>query len=118
MGGTSGDEARVVPDQNEGTGEDTTVALGTSSHSVMAIDGSREPVLPAEKVAMSICAGSAVKPEKVVSRVRCGGLWPQSKLVGVEAMRFSSMDSMPCIGALTCAASCASSWCIRLSKAA
>ena len=32
MGGISGDDARVVPDQNEGTGEDGDATLGTCSH--------------------------------------------------------------------------------------
>ena len=65
----------MVPDQNEGTGEDTTAALGTSSHSVMAIAGTLGPVLPAEKLPISISEGSAVNPGvKVVSNDRSGGL--------------------------------------------
>lgn len=119
VGGASGDEARVVPDQNDGTGEDITAALGTSSHSVMAIAGKLAPTPPAEKLPRSICEGSEVKAEaKVVSSDREVGLCPQSKEVGVEAMRFSSIDSIPCMGAFTWAANWASRWCIRLSKAA
>ena len=32
VGGMSGDDALVVPDQNEGTGEDGDATLGTCSH--------------------------------------------------------------------------------------
>ena len=71
----SGDDARVVPDQNEGTGEDTTAALGTSSHSVMAIEGTLDPAPPAEKLPISIGPGSVVKAEvKFVSSDNEGGL--------------------------------------------
>lgn len=53
----------------------------------------------------------------VVSRFKCGGGVCQSNEVGVAARTLWSMDSIPCIGALTWAASCASNWCIRPSRA-
>jgi hypothetical protein len=52
---------------------------------------------------------SAVKVGIVVSRFRCGDGDCQSNDVGVVAMMLESIDSMPCIGAFTWAASCASS---------
>jgi hypothetical protein len=95
----SGDEARVVPNHNEGTGEDGDVKLGKGSHSSIAMAGMLLP--PAEKLARS----SAVKVAGiVVSRLRCVGEFCQSKEVGVLLVRFWSMDSMPCMGALTCLA--------------
>lgn len=112
MGGISGEEALVVPDQNEGTGDSGDVTLGVGSHSVIAIDGT----LPAENVAKSISL-PVYGVGKLVSSVNSGGGLCQSKAGGVP-MRFWSMDSIPCMGAFTCAASCASSWCIRLSRAA
>ena len=47
----SGEEARVVPNHNEGTGEDGEEKLGKGSHSSMAMEG----MLPlvAEKAARS-----------------------------------------------------------------
>lgn len=115
----SGDEARVVPNHNEGTGEDGEERLGKGSHSSMAIEG----MLPlrAEKAPRS--RSSAVKVAgMLVSRFRWDPvLLPpptdQSNEVGVLAMRFWSIDSIPCMGALTCRASWASSWCIRPSRA-
>ena len=100
----SGDEARVVPNHNEGTGEDGEEKLGKGSHSSMAIDGML-PLL-AEKVPRS--RSSAVKVAgMVVSRFRLvdeDGPACQSNEVGVLAMRFWSIDSMPCMGAFTCLA--------------
>jgi hypothetical protein len=102
----SGDEARVVPNHNEGTGEDGVEKLGKGSHSSIAIEGML-PLL-AEKAPRS--KSSAVKVAGiVVSRLRWGGCPCQSNDAGVLAMRFWSIDSMPCMGALTCLASCASS---------
>jgi hypothetical protein len=110
----SGDEARVVPNHNEGTGEDGVEKLGKGSHSSIAMEGML-PLL-AEKAPRS--KSSAVNVAGiVVSRLRWGGGPCQWNDVGVLAMRFWSMDSIPCMGALTCLASCASSWCIRPSSA-
>lgn len=47
VGGMSGEEARVVPDQNEGTSELGDATLGTCSHSLIEMDGM---LPPAEKV--------------------------------------------------------------------
>lgn len=104
----------MVPDQNEGTGEDGEVVVGISSHSVMAMEG----MLPAEKLPRSISFSGLKAAGKLVSSDNCGGGLCQSKFGGVPAMMFWSIDSMPCIGAFTWAASCASNWCIRLSSAA
>lgn len=102
----SGDEARVVPNHNEGTGEDGVEKLGKGSHSSIAIEGML-PLL-AEKEPRS--RSSAVKVAgMVVSRLRWGEGPCQSNDVGVLAIRFWSIDSIPCMGALTCLASCASS---------
>lgn len=104
VGGISGEDARVVPDQNEGTSESGDATFGTCSHSLIEIDGK---LPPAEKLPRS--RSSAVKDAgTAVSRFRCGGGVCQSNEVGVVAMMVWSRDSMPCIGALTCAASCAS----------
>lgn len=66
VGGISGEEARVVPDQNEGTGEDGEAKLGTGSHSLIAMDGM---LLLAEKLWRS--KSSAVKEAgMVVSRFK------------------------------------------------
>jgi hypothetical protein len=113
VGGMSGDDARVVPDQNEGTSESGDATFGTSSHSLIEMDG-RLP--PAEKCPRS--RSSAVKDAGiVVLRLRCGGGVCQSNEVGVVAIMAWSRDSMPCMGALTCLANCASRWCIRPSRA-
>jgi hypothetical protein len=110
----SGDEARVVPNHNEGTGEDGVEKLGKGSHSSMAMEG----MLPLLAEKEPISKSSAVNVAGiVVSRLRSEGVACQSKDVGVPAMRFWSMDSIPCMGALTCLANCASSWCIRPSNA-
>lgn len=54
----------------------------------------------------------------VVSRlIGGGGVSCQPKSADTAASMASSMPSMPCIGAFTCAASWDSSWCIRLSNA-
>jgi hypothetical protein len=95
----SGDEHRVVPAYNEGTGEDGDVKLGKGSHSSIEMAGILR--LPAEKLARS----SAVKVAGiVVSRLRWVGELCQSNEVGVVAIKFWSIDSMPCIGAFTCLA--------------
>lgn len=99
VGGISGDEARVVPDQNEGTGESGDATLGICSHSVIAMDGMLLAV-PAEKLPRSSSLSGLNGLANWVSTVNGGGLC-QSKLGGVAAMRFWSMDSMPCIGAFT-----------------
>lgn len=97
VGGISGEDARVVPDQNEGTSESGDATFGTCSHSLIEIDG-RLP--PAEKLPMS--RSSAVKDAgTAVSRPKCGGGVCQSNEVGVVAMIVESRDSMPCIGAFT-----------------
>lgn len=111
----SGDEALVVPDHNEGTGEDGEVSLGKGSHSLIEMDGM---LLPAEKVPRS--RSSAVKEAGiVVSRFRCGGGGPPGQLNGdgVEVMRLWSIESMPCMGAFTWAANCDSKCFIRPSSA-
>ena len=97
VGGISGDEALVVPDQNEGTGEDGDATLGIGSHSVMAIDG----MLPAEKLPRSSSLSGENGAAKLVSRLRGGGLCQSEKLEDAADMRFWSRDSMPCIGAFT-----------------
>lgn len=85
LGGMSGDEARVVPDHNEGTGEDGDVKLGKGSHSSIAIDGI-EP-LPAENAPRSRSLG--VKAIGiVVSRLRWVDGCCQSKEVGVVTIMF------------------------------
>lgn len=90
----------MVPDQNEGTGEDGDAKLGTGSHSFIAIEGM---LLVAENVSRS--RSSAVKEAGIaVSKLRCGGGLCQSNEVGVDAMRLWSIDSMPWIGVLICAA--------------
>jgi len=53
-----------------------------------------------------------------VSRVNGGGLCQSKFEDDAAAITFWSIDSIPCIGVFTCAASWASSWCIRLSSAA
>ena len=69
VGWLSGEEALVVPDQNEGTGEIGEEMLGLCSHSVMAIDGS-DAMLPAEKLPRSISFAPGVNDVgKAVSRV-------------------------------------------------
>ena len=89
----------MVPNHNEGTGEDGDVKLGKGSHSSIAMAGIL--LLPAGKLAKS----SAVKVAGiVVSRSRRVGEFCQSNEVGVVVIKFRSMDSMPCIGALTCLA--------------
>ena len=98
-GTDTGDEHRVVPAYNEGTGEDGDVKLGKGSHSAIAIAGILR--LPAEKLARSSAVNVA---GIVVSRLRWVGEFCQSNEVGVVAIRFRSIDSMPCIGALTCLA--------------
>lgn len=73
-------------------------------------------LLLAEKVPRS--KSSAVNDAgMLVSRLRSGGGLCQSNEVGVEAIRLWSMDSMPCMGAFTCAASCDSKCFIRPSNA-
>lgn len=86
VGGMSGDEALVVPDQNEGTGEQDAGVLEGSSHSVMAIEGML-PVVPAEKFPRSISASGLKGEANWVSTVSGGGLCPQSKLEVGVAMR-------------------------------
>jgi hypothetical protein len=114
VGGISGEDARVVPENNEGTSELGDATFGTCSQSLIEIEG-RLP--PAEKLPRS--RSSAVKDAgTVVSRFRCGGGVCQSNEVGVDApIIVESRDSMPCMGAFTCAANCASKWCIRPSRA-
>ena len=112
VGGMSGDDARVVPDQNEGTGEDGDATLGTCSHLLIAIVG----MLLCAKPPRSIPLGSK-EVANVVSRFIGGGVSCQLKFADAAARMVWSMLSMPCIGAFTCAASCASSWCIRPSSA-
>lgn len=83
VGGISGDEARVVPDHNEGTGEDGDARTGKGSHSLIDMDGI---LLLAEKLPRS--RSSAVKEAgMVVSRLRCGGGLCQSNVVGVETIK-------------------------------
>jgi hypothetical protein len=66
VGGISGDEARVVPDQIEGTSESGEATFGTCSHSLIEMEG-RLP--PAEKLPRS--RSSAVNDAGiVVSRFR------------------------------------------------
>ena len=66
VGGISGDEARVVPDQNEGTSEFGDATFGTCSHSFIDIEGM---LPPAEKLPRS--RSSAVKDAgTIVSRLR------------------------------------------------
>lgn len=88
VGGRSGDDARVVPEKKEGTG-DKVIAPASNAFA---------------KVASRLIAG--------------GGFVVQLKSADVVAANIvSSMPSIPCIGAFTCAASCDSRWCIRLSSA-
>ena len=83
VGGISGDEALVVPDQNEGTGEDGEARLGKGSHSLIEIKGM---LLLAEKLLMS--KSSAVNEAgMVVSRFRWGGLCQSNEEV-VDAIKF------------------------------
>jgi len=82
----SGDEARVVPNHNEGTGEDGDEKLGKGSHSSIAMAGivalfaenERRSRLSAVKV-----AGMVASRLRWVAGERC-----QSKDVGVLAIKF------------------------------
>lgn len=79
----SGDDALVVPDHNEGTGEDGEVRLGKCSHSLIEIEGM---LLPAENGPRS--RSSAVNDAGiVVSRLRCWGPC-QPNGDGVDDIRF------------------------------
>lgn len=86
VGGISeeGDDARVVPDHNEGTSELGDITFGTSSHSFIDIDGKLPPAekLPISKSSIVKDAGNAV------SMFKGGGGVCQSNEVGVVAMMF------------------------------
>ena len=58
-GGISGDEVRVVPDHNEGTGEDGDAIQGKNSHSFISIEGMLEK-LPRSKSSAVTEAGIVV----------------------------------------------------------
>lgn len=82
----SGDEARVVPNHNEGTGEDGDEKLGKGSHSSIAMAG----ILALLFENARRCRLSAVKVAgMVVSRLRWVAGGPcQSNDGGVLAIKF------------------------------
>lgn len=87
----------MVPDQKDGTG------LGWAS--LMAMDGT----LPAENGSRSTSVPIAYGVGKTVLTVNDGGGLCQSKFE-TPSIIDASIDSNPCMGALTCAASWDSSW--------
>lgn len=104
VGGMSGDDARVVPDQREETG-DSIGEFRTCSHWLIAIVG----MLLCENPLMFIPLVSN-EVANVVSRSTEGGpVSCQLKSAVAAASIVSSIPSIPCIGAFTCAASCDSS---------
>ena len=107
VGGSSGDDALVVPDHWEGTGEEVGAITGTCSHSDIAIDGILA-ILPAEKEP-SISLFGLKGVVKLVSTVSGGGVPCQSNVDAPADASDCSIDSIPCMGAFTWAANWASS---------